>query len=78
MKTQEVTIRVFPETASALITALKGATKADQARLNFLMQIWAASMTETQSLDELMDSASDIAEANGFTIETLNSILNEK
>ncbi|MBF0473926.1 MAG: hypothetical protein HQK91_02500 [Nitrospirae bacterium] len=76
-KIQEVTIQVLPETAYALINALKGATKDDQERLNFLIKVWAASLKETQPINELMDSVSDIAQASGLTPDKLNAIINE-
>jgi hypothetical protein len=78
MATQEITIQVFPETANAFITALREATPADQERLNLLIKVWAASIKETQPINEIMDSASVLAQANGLTPDKLYAILNEE
>ena len=75
MNTQEITIRVTPEAAKVYQTA----TEQERRKLDVLLslQLMETSLP-TRSLRQLMNEASDEAQARGLTPEILAEILDEQ
>ncbi|MGI8588628.1 MAG: hypothetical protein ACR2M0_13225 [Chloroflexia bacterium] len=74
--TATITIQVDPDTARLY----NAASEEDRGKLKFMLRLWLHQPTTSPavtSLMEVMDKASDEAEARGLTPEILESLLND-
>jgi hypothetical protein len=75
MQTQEITIRVDPEAASAYLAA----SDEERRKLDLLLSLRLQDVTRTgESLDEVVRDVSAKAQSRGLTPEILESILHDK
>jgi hypothetical protein len=75
MQTQEITIRVDPDAASAYLAA----TEEDRRKLDLLLSLRLQDVTRTGgTLDEVVRDVSEKAQARGLTPEILESILHDQ
>ena len=74
MQTQEITIRVDPEAASAYLAA----SEEDRQKLDLLLSLRLRDATQPrESLEAVMREIGHCAEERGLTPEILESILND-
>lgn len=74
MQTQEITIRVDPEAASAYLAA----TEDDRRKLDLLLSLRLQDVTQpSESLESVMREIGRRAQERGLTPEFLESILND-
>ncbi len=75
MVTENMTIQVEPDVASAY----NRASEQDQKKIQTLLRLWLQELSKSPnlSLSGIMDMISDRAQARGLTPEILESILNE-
>jgi hypothetical protein len=72
MESEEITIRVSPEAASAY----REASAEKRRSLDALLSVWLQQAARpTRSLDEIMHDASEQAQRNGLTMDRLQEIL---
>jgi hypothetical protein len=75
MSTQEITIRVDPEAATAYLSA----SDEERRKIDLLLSLRLQDVTRTgESLDEVVRDVSKKAQARGLTPEILESILHEQ
>ena len=73
MLSQEITIRVDPEAASAYLTA----SEEDRRKLDLLLSLRLQDVTQPgESLEEIMRDISSRAQERGLTPEILGSLVN--
>jgi hypothetical protein len=75
MDTQEITIRVDPDAASAYLTA----SEEDRRKFDLLLSLRLQDVTQPgESLEEIMRDISRRAQERGLTPELLESLLNDE